>query len=290
MLCSQIRTEEKLLLAACDQRGFAVEMLDDREMIWPAAGVGITPQPDYDVVLIRSISHSRALHALHYFQKIRQRTVNTLEVATICGDKLRTTSALAKAGISSPATYVAYTPAAALAAADQLGYPVVLKPVAGSWGRMLSKLNDRTSAEAVIEHQWVRGEEAQPVFYLQKYIDKPQRDIRAFIVGGETIAAVYRHSDQWITNTARGGQTHNCPITPELDDLCRRSARSVGGGVVAIDLLEDPEQGLLVNEINDIMEFRNSIAPTGVDIPARVIDFALRVATVGWAVANGFTG
>ncbi len=285
MLCSQIRTEEKLLLAACDARGINVDILDDRKMVWSAAGVGITPQAGYDVILIRSISHSRALSALNHFHYTNQRTVNTLEVAQICGDKLRTTTALSKAGIPSPTTYITYTPSAALEAADRLGYPVVLKPVAGSWGRMLSKLNDRTTAEAVLEHEWVRGEEAQPAFYLQKYIDKPQRDIRAFVIGGQTIAAIYRHAEQWITNTARGGQTRNCPMTVEIDDLCRRAAQAVGGGVLAIDLLEDPEQGLLVNEINDIMEFRNSITPTGVDIPGRVVDFALRVATEGWATA-----
>jgi [lysine-biosynthesis-protein LysW]---L-2-aminoadipate ligase len=126
MLCSQIRTEEKLLLAACDQRGLEMEILDDRPLIWPAAGAGIGDEDRYDVILIRSISHSRALNLLRYYQRSGQPTVNTLEVATLCGDKLRTTNALSKAGVPSPTTQIAYTPAAALAAAEQLGYPVVL--------------------------------------------------------------------------------------------------------------------------------------------------------------------
>jgi [lysine-biosynthesis-protein LysW]--L-2-aminoadipate ligase len=290
ILCSQLRLEERLLLAACDQQGIVAEVLDDRKMVWAAAGAEVQPTPAYDVILIRSISHSRALSALQYFHQVQQPAVNTLEVATICGDKLRTTSALSKAGLASPTTHIAHTPQAALEAAERLGYPVIMKPATGSWGRLLAKFNDRAGAESIIEHFWMRGPEARTVYYLQKYIDKPHRDIRAFVVGGQTIAAVYRHSEHWVTNTARGAQTGNCPVTAEIDELCQRAARAVGGGVVAVDLLEDPAQGLLVNEVNDIMEFRNSITPTTVDIPAKIIDFALRVARDGWVAAHYPTG
>ena len=112
---------------------------------------------------------------------------------------------------------------------------------------------------------------------MQEYVPKPGRDIRAFVVGGETIAAIYRASEHWITSTARGGRATNCPVTAELADLCVRAARAVGGGVVAIDVLEGPE-GVLVNEVNYTMEFRNSIDTTGVNIPAKVIDYVLEVA------------
>ena len=143
-------------------------------------------------------------------------------------------------------------------------------------------------AESLIEHKSSLGVNHQ-VFYIQEYVDKPMRDIRAFVVGDETICAIYRDSEHWITNTARGGKSSNCPVTSELHDLCVRAAKAVGGGVVAIDVLEDPDRGLLVNEVNYTMEFRNSILPTGVNIPARMVDFALRVAADGWAAANGWS-
>jgi [lysine-biosynthesis-protein LysW]--L-2-aminoadipate ligase len=209
-------------------------------------------------------------------------------VADICGNKLQTTSALTAAGVPSPRTLIAYTCESALRAIETLGYPVVLKPAVGSWGRLLSKINDREAAEAVLEHKEILGTYHHSIFYIQEYINKPMRDIRAFVVGDETICAIYRNSQHWITNTARGGQSSNCPVTPELNDLCVRAARAVGGGIVAIDVLEDPDRGLLVNEVNYTMEFRNSIAPTGVDIPGRMVDFCLRVAREGWAKANGW--
>src|ERR671928_189178 len=142
---------------------------------------------------------------------------------------------------------------------------------------LLARLNDRHAAEAVLEHRETLGSPQHAVFYVQEHVDKPDRDIRAFVVGDETICAIYRHSRHWITNTARGGRAENCPVTPELDALCRAAARAVGGGVLAVDLLES-SHGLLVSEVNDTMEFRNSIDTTGVNIPARIVDHVLEVA------------
>ncbi|MBC7316690.1 MAG: RimK family alpha-L-glutamate ligase, partial [Chloroflexi bacterium] len=142
---------------------------------------------------------------------------------------------------------------------------------------LISKVNDREAAEAILEHKAILGTYHHSIFYIQEFIDKPSRDIRTFVVGDETICGIYRYSDHWITNTARGGRAANCPITPEIDRLSRAAAKAVGGGVVAIDILERPTGELLVNEVNYTMEFRNSIDTTGVDIPGRVVDYVLRV-------------
>lgn len=275
ILCSRLRLEEKLLFQALERRGLSYDLLDDRELVLDMG----RPALDYDVVLERCINHSRALYALRILEDWGLRCVNSYATADTCGNKLLTTSALLRAGVPSPRTVIAFTPESALQAIEELGYPVVLKPAVGSWGRLLSKINDREAAEAVLEHKQVLGTYHHSIFYIQEYIAKPQRDIRAFVVGDETIAAIYRHSEHWITNTARGGQAANCPVTPELNDLCLRAARAVGGGVLAVDLLESADRGLLVNEVNYTMEFRNSIAPTGVDIPNRIVDYLLEVAS-----------
>jgi [lysine-biosynthesis-protein LysW]--L-2-aminoadipate ligase len=159
-----------------------------------------------------------------------------------------------------------------------MGYPVVLKPLHGSWGRLLAKVNDRDSAEAILEHKKTLGGYAHSVFYIQEYVEKPGRDIRAFVVGGETIAAIYRNSSHWITNTARGAKASFCPITPELDHIAKAAAEAVGGGILAVDIFETPEGRLVVSEVNHTPEFRNSIEPTGVDIPAKMVDYVKKVA------------
>ncbi len=274
VLVSRVRVEEKLLFEEMEHRGIDFDLIDDREVIFD---LDKKPFTQYDVILERCINHSRALYALKVLGDWGIKCVNTYEVADTCGNKFLTTMALIRNGIPCPRTKLAFTQDSAIAAIEAMGYPVVLKPAIGSWGRLLSKVNDREAAEAILEHKEVLGSYHHSIFYIQEYIAKPQRDIRAFVVGDETICAIYRASEHWITNTARGGKASNCPVTPEINDLCVRAAKAVGGGIVAIDLLES-DRGLLVNEVNYTMEFRNSIAPTGVNIPAKVVDYLVQEA------------
>ena len=274
VLLSRVRVEEKLLLEELERRRIPTTVIDDRELV---LRLEAKPELGVDVVAERCIQHSRALYALAVLEAWGIPTVNTFEVADVCGNKLLTTMRLVRHGVPSPRTRLAFTPESALAAVEELGYPAVLKPLVGSWGRLISRVNDRDAAESILEHKDVLGTYMHSIFYIQEYIAKPGRDIRAFVVGDDCIGAIYRASDHWITNTARGGQAANCPVTPALADLSVKAARAVGGGVVAIDLLES-DRGLLVNEVNYTMEFRNSIDTTGVNIPGRVVDHVLAVA------------
>jgi len=271
VLCSRLRVEEKLIFQALRERGIEAERIDAN-----AISLGLSEGLiGYDVVLIRCLSHSRALYASKVLSDNGLRTVNAYEVIATAGDKLLTSLALLKHGVPTPRTKVAFTPRAALEAIEQMGYPVVLKPLNGSWGRLLAKINDRDAAETILEHKHTLGSYLHSIFYIQEYIEKPGRDIRSFVVGGEVIAAIYRHSPHWITNTARGGEASNCPITSEIEHISRAAAEAVGGGVVAVDILEAPDGRLLVSEVNHTPEFRNSIAPTGVDIAGRIVDYVL---------------
>jgi len=274
ILTSRIRVEEKLLVSALERRAIAFDIIDDGELFFDLS------RPDerwrrYDAVLCRSLSQSRGLAVLHVLEHWGIRVYNPAGVTATCNDKLLTTLALLHAGIPTPRTLLAFDAQVTIQGSEMLGYPVVFKPVNGSWGRLLARINDRDAAEAVLEHQETLGSYQHHVHYVQEYIAKPLRDIRAFVTGERTICAIYRTSEHWVTNTARGAVASNCPVTPELDSLCVRAAQAVGGGILAIDVLEDPQRGLLVNEINATMEFRNSIAPTGVDIPNEMLDYVL---------------
>jgi [lysine-biosynthesis-protein LysW]--L-2-aminoadipate ligase len=270
-----LRAEEQLLLAEFERRGIPCDRIHDR-----GVRIDVTRRPwPYEVVLVRSVSQYRALHIASICAAWGIVVVNSPHVLDICNDKLRTSAALAGAGVPQPRVVIAFSVGEALAAMDDLGYPVVVKPPLGSWGRLLARVNSRSTAEVLLRHKVSLGGFHHGTFYIQEHVAKPGRDIRAFVVGEETICAIYRTAEHWITNTARGGRASNCPVTPELAELCARAARAVGGGVLAIDLLEHPERGLLVNEVNATMEFRNSIQPTGVDIPARVVDYVLALAS-----------
>jgi [lysine-biosynthesis-protein LysW]--L-2-aminoadipate ligase len=281
VLVTHIRAEEKLLVNALNARGLDFDVLLDRNLHFnltagaeQLAPSGV-PWSDYALVVERCVSTSRGLYATAILNRWGIPTVNMYDTAVICADKVATSLALATANVPQPDAHLTFAPDATMDAFNELGYPAVLKPATGSWGRLLARVNDSDSAEAIIEHRETLGNYQHHIYYMQQHITKPGRDIRAFVIGDETICAVYRSSEHWITNTARGGAASNCPVTPELDDLCRRAAAAVGGGVLALDVFEDAERGLLINEINHTMEFRNSIDTTGVNIPDRVVDYIL---------------
>jgi [lysine-biosynthesis-protein LysW]--L-2-aminoadipate ligase len=273
-LHSLIRKDEKFLIDVFQTKpDVELIMIDDRDLTFQLG----EKHDGIDVVLERCINHSRALHALRLFESEGIKCINTSRTATICGDKLLTSIALQEHAVPQPEIRVAFTEQSALKAIEEMGYPVVLKPAVGSWGRLLSKVNDRDAAESLLEHKTVLGSYHHSIFYIQKYIEKQGRDIRSFVVGDECIAAIYRTSGHWITNTARGGVATNCPVTDEISRLSLMAANAVGGGIVAIDLFETRD-GLLVNEVNYTMEFKNSITTTGVDIPGKIVDYVLKVA------------
>lgn len=287
MVYSRLRNDERMLLEAAQRKGVELTPIFDDETV-----LDIHRKPwDVDVVLERSISFYRGLYILKFLAAHGVPSVNHYDVANRCGDKAETSLLLARAGIPTPATRVAFTPESAIKACRELGYPVVLKPTMGSWARLLAKVDNDEQAEMVLEHKESLANPLQQIYYIQRFVEKPKgtmpdgtpvrnRDIRAFVVGHQTIAAIYRNSPHWITNTAQGGKATNCPVTPELHELCQRAADAVGGGVLALDVMEDPQAdgGLTVHEINHTMEFKNSVAPTGVDIPGLVLDHCIREA------------
>src|SRR5881296_98742 len=268
-----IRPEEKWILEAAAARGIPVERLHDEEVTFPLVRNGFTS----DLVLNRSVSHSRSLYALRFFEHYGVPTVNPYEVVALCGDKVLASVRLAEAGVPTPRVVVALTPEAALKALDEIGYPAVLKPPIGSWGRLMAKVDDAEEAEQIIEHKSALGSPNHSIFYVQEYVPKPERDLRVFVVGDEVVAAMYRFSKEWRTNAARGATTEPLVPSPELSELALRASEAVGGGVLAVDLMESPK-GLLVHEVNPTPEFKALTAATGIDVAGKVVDYVAEVA------------
>ena len=273
ILHSTIRAEEKMLIEAARSRNVDVQLYDIRTWNMNPA----TWNEQVDVALERSVSTVKGTYAVQFLEAMDVPVVNTSRVSAICEDKYLTSLTLNKHNVPTPRFSMVFTEAQAREAVEQLGgYPVILKPASGSWGRLLAKINDSDALEALVEHKDVLGSPQQKALYLQEYINKPGRDIRAFVIGGKTICAIYRESPHWITNTARGGVASNCPVTQDLATICERASAAVGGGILAMDVFETDE-GYSINEINHTMEFRNSEKPTGVSISGAMIDYCIEV-------------
>jgi [lysine-biosynthesis-protein LysW]--L-2-aminoadipate ligase len=277
LIWSRIRNDEKMLMDAAAARGVELVPIDDRELVLP---VHAPPKEllGYDAFLERGISYTTSHYVTMALEQYGMTCVNPHRVLANCGDKALTSLLLARHGVPTPRTYLAFEEDSSLRAVEAAGYPAVLKPVVGSWGRLIAKVGDREVAQAILEHKRTLGSVSHGVTYAQEYVQKPGRDIRAFWVGDRVVAAIYRTNDQhFITNTAQGGRASNCPVTSEITEICAKAAAAVGGGILAMDVMETPD-GLTCHEVNHTMEFKNSVAPTGVDIPGAIIEYTVEIA------------
>lgn len=254
VLASRVRFEEKEIFAALERRSVRYDHVDTRQFTAEIRGPRRDMRP-FDAVLCREISFNRAYYACLLLQAQGAATVNRADVIGVCGDKAKTSLLLAAAGLPTPRTVVALTPEAALEAAEKLGFPVVAKPLTGSWGRLVTVLRDRQEAQTVFEHRAALPNPQQHVVYLQELIDKPGRDIRVLVAGTEVLGATYRYGVDWRTGVASGGTSRPCPLSPELTGLALGAAQAVGGGFLGVDLVESPD-GLQVLEVNHAPEFR----------------------------------
>ena len=285
LVCTGIRPEEKMLVEAFQARDVALEVVDDR-LVRGDLGGWPDGLPAVDVVLLRSKSHWRNLTLARWLEGRGACVVNASRVIDTCGDKIATTLALLGAEVPTLSASVAFTPEGGQLAGQAVGFPLVVKPVIGSWGRLIGRVNDADALEMVLDHKESMGGAPHAVSYLQGFVQKTSgRDIRSFVVGGRCIAAIHRTSTHWKTNTALGAVASRCEVDDDLARISVAAAVAVGGGVVAVDLFET-DAGYVVNEVNGTMEFRNSVHTTGVDIPDHVADFALALAR-GESVTEG---
>ncbi|MFA9415972.1 lysine biosynthesis protein LysX [Natrinema sp. HArc-T2] len=271
ILYSRIRKDEKLLLNELRERDHEVTKIDVRKQTFD---ISEAPEAfaDLDIVVDRCLATSRSLYATQFFEAYGIPVVNSHETADICADKVKNSLALEQAGVPTPATKVAFTKDTAMEAIEDFGYPCVLKPVVGSWGRLMAKIDSESAAEAILEHKATLGHYEHKVFYVQEFVEKPGRDIRVLAVDGEPIAAMVRSSDHWITNAAKGAETDVFDLDDEALDLVEKASDAVGGGLLGVDLMETGDS-YTVHEVNHTVEFKALDEAVETDIAGTVVDW-----------------
>ncbi|WP_158855261.1 lysine biosynthesis protein LysX [Halorhabdus sp. CUG00001] len=278
LLYSRIRQDEKLLLSELRERGHEVTKIDVRKQRF---GLD-SPPADFegvDVVLDRCLATSRSLYATEFLDAYDIPVVNSHETAETCADKVTNSLELQKAGVPTPKTEVAFTKDTALEIIEDFGYPCVLKPVIGSWGRLMAKIDTKDAAEAILEHKATLGHYEHKVFYVQEFVEKPGRDIRVLATDGEPIAAMVRSSDHWLTNAAKGAETDVFELDDRARELVAEASEAVGGGLLGIDLMETGEDedgnptGYTVHEVNHTVEFKALNDTVETDVPGQVVDW-----------------
>lgn len=274
ILYDNIRWEEKALYEAAKKKGVEVENVDCKNLV--ANLNDRKSRYKGQAVLQRSVSYFKNVHSTAALEGLGAHVINPLYAAILCGNKMYAHMELERAGVRTPRAVAAFSEEGALAALEEIGYPAVIKPTVGSWGRLIALLRDKEAARAVIEDR----EHMFPlyqVYYFEEFVERPPRDIRAIVVGDRVVAAIYRYSGEgeWKTNMALGGHAEACPVTKELEDICLKATRALGGQIVGVDLMESKTDGLVVHEVNNTTEFKNTVRVTGVDIPGLMVEYSL---------------
>ena len=274
LLASRVRREEKAIVAAAQRRGATAKCLDPRQLVlhadrrWP----GDVP------VLNREIGQVRAAYAAAAVAAAGGRVITTAAATRVCGDKWLTTDALRAGGVPTPRAALALTTDAGLAALDHIGYPAVIKPLVGSWGRLIARVDGPAAATTVLEHRAALPSPQAHLVYVQEEVTGSVRDLRVIVVGGQAIGATWRRGGDWRANVARGAASQATPVTAELGRLAADAAAAVGAEICGVDLLEDPDGRLTVLEVNDRVEFAGFQQAHGnqVDVADRIVAHLLR--------------
>ncbi|RLG42295.1 MAG: lysine biosynthesis protein LysX [Thermoproteota archaeon] len=274
LVYERLREEERSILKAIEELGHEPIPVHINSNFMSLSTDRVFPA---DIAIIRAISATKAHSSAVALESMGVKVINASDVLATCGNKLTTTAKLSEAGIPTPKTMVAFSLDGALKAAKEIGYPVVVKPINGSWGRLVSLAEDEEDLRTILEHREAIPSPYYRIHYIQEFIRKPGRDIRAYGTEKEFVTAIYRISDHWITNTARGARAEPAPQNPELQELVVRTARAMGGGFLGMDIAEDEERGLLVLEVNAVTEFKNAARVTGVNIARELVSYALGV-------------
>jgi len=279
LLYDRIRTEEKELINAAERRGVGMKPIDAKELHLTITDPAKERDLFGDVALERCVSYFRGLHITAILESKGIKVINKYSTASTCGNKLLSSLLLGKAGIPTPKTLVAFTVEETMKALDEMGYPAVIKPVFGSWGRLIAALKDREMAQAILEHREEMGNPLYQIYYIQEMISRPPRDIRTVVVGGEVAACIYRYSspEDWRTNIARGGKAEVCPMDSELREIILKAADAVGGGVLGVDAMETKD-GYVIHEVNSTVEFKGAMSVSEADIPGKIVEYALALA------------
>lgn len=271
----RLRAEEKMLQKEAAELGHDTVMLDAKitqintDSKKEDFGLG-------DVVLERCVSYFRGIHFTASLEFMDIPVLNKFDVASICGNKMFMTLLLKKAGVPTPKTYFSFTSESAAENLEKVGYPLVIKPVIGSWGRGVMPIKDKDTMDAISEIRDITDSPHDRIYYLQELVERPPRDIRVITVGDEPVAAMYRKSSGGFkTNIALGADPELCEITKEMEGMAAKASKAMGGGILGIDMMEDEKNGLVVHEVNNTVEFKGLARVAQRNIPKEMVEFAL---------------
>ncbi|WP_239642911.1 RimK family alpha-L-glutamate ligase [Nocardiopsis alkaliphila] len=271
VIASRVRFEERDLLDALDRRSVDGEFVDDRSLVYRVGEEG----PRWRAVLNRSLAATRRLEISRWCEAVGVPVLNTSETVALCDNKIATAFALKRAGVAVPDTVISLATSSGARATEEIGYPAVVKPANGSWGRGVARVADGETAQTLFELRAQLPSAAQKLTCVQEFV--PGRDLRVLVVGGIAIAAMVREAQGWVRNVARGSTVAALDLDDSLAELAESASAAVGGGVLGVDVLETDTGERFVLEVNSAVEFRGlTEAHPELAVADTIVDHVLR--------------
>ena len=212
------------------------------------------------------------MDALHRLGALGVPVLNPARAVEVAVDKYLALAQLEAAGLPVPETWTGESAEEALAAFDELGRDVVIKPIFGSEGRGLLRVSDRELARRAFSTL----ERLGSVLYAQKMVRHPGYDLRVFVLGGRVLGVIRRHAPEgdWRTNIAVGGRAEAFSLERDIEELALQAATAVGAPLAGVDLLPDLDRGgLVVVEVNAVPGWRALAQATGVDVASEILTY-----------------
>lgn len=270
------------LREALTQRGVAVEHFNTTRLV---ARVAATPRAsaegatldDCAALIVRGIPIASLeqiifrVDLLHRLENMGLRVINTPGAIEKTVDKYYTSTLLEDAGLPTPRTIVTECFDEAIAAFIELGGDIILKPLFGSEGKGMMRLTDRDLAHRIFRAL----EQGRYVYYLQEYIPHDDWDIRAFVLGGNLLAASVRRGTGWKTNVAQGARSEALTLDSHLTALALKAAAVVGTDYAGVDIICSRQGDPYVLEVNSIPGWRGLQTTVSFDVAGAIADYIL---------------
>jgi len=280
ILINRITWEVKQLIAEFEKNQIKYELLNNQKVYYKLSREKDL-KSNFDLILERSLSYLRGLYSCAILETKGYKVINNYECLTISGNKLLTSLKLIEKNIPTPETYIAFKDNSAINAIDgSIGYPVILKPIIGSWGRLIAKIEDYNSATANLQAREIMGNVYQKIYYLQEYIvdtnSKNPTDFRVFVIGDKCVAVMGRFSPDkdFRSNIAVGGTAKPVELTPELEKLSIQASRAINGEIIGVDLMFK-KGNLNVIEINGTPQFKGIVSATKINIASEIVEYIM---------------
>lgn len=231
---------------------------------------------DFDAVLVRTMPPGSLEHVVFRMDCLGRHeaaggvVINPARAIEAAVDKFLTSAKLAQAGLDTPRTIVCQTADEALAAFEQLGGDVVLKPIFGSEGRGITRLND----EALAQRAFKMLAQLGAVLYVQEFVAHEGFDYRLLLIGDDCLAMRRSNKLDWRTNVSRGAATDKFDPPADFIDMARRAAHAVGALVAGVDILPARDGRLYTLEVNAVPGWKALARAWDTDIAAMVLRFA----------------